>query len=143
MKTSEKGRELIKKYEGFRADAYLCPAGVPTIGYGHTTNVKMGDHITEDGADRLLSQDIMTAEKTVNGIAGLMQSQFDALVSFVYNVGVAAFRSSTLYRKVAANPMDATIRAEFLRWTKANGRTLPGLVARRTAEANLYAGVEL
>ena len=88
MRTSRKGIEFIKAHEGLRLDAYLCPAGVPTIGYGHTHGVKMGDRITEEQAEKFLIDDLIVAETEVNRYGlNINQNQFDALVSFVYNVG--------------------------------------------------------
>ena len=98
MKTSQRGINLIKQYESFRAEAYRCPAGVWTIGYGHTRDVKSGDKITEPEALKLLRQDVQTAEKAVSTLVKkpLDQNRFDALVSFVYNTGSGNFASSTL-----------------------------------------------
>lgn len=144
MKTSDKGIALIKKFEGFRKKAYLCPAGVWTIGYGHTDGVQRGDNITAEGAEALLREDLELAEFTVNTVAraarGLSQCQFDALVSFVYNVGRGNFHKSTLRRLVIANPDNLAIRGEFLKWNKGGGQVLEGLSRRREAEARMYFG---
>lgn len=140
MRTSDSGIEFIKAQEGFRAEAYLCPSGVPTIGYGHTAGVKEGQTCTDEQAEEWLREDLAAAERTVTECAGeeLDQCQFDALVSFTFNVGAAALRRSTLLRKVKADPSDPSIRDEFGRWIYGGGRELPGLVARRKAEADLY-----
>ena len=139
MRTSRKGIEFIKAHEGLRLDAYLCPAGVATIGYGHTYNVKMGDRITEEQAERLLIGDLIVAETEVNRYGfDLTQNQFDALVSFVYNIGAGNFRSSTLLKRLKANPNDPDISNQFKRWVYGGGRVLPGLVLRRNEEAKLY-----
>jgi lysozyme len=139
MKTSNKGIDLIKKYEGFRAKAYKCPADKWTIGYGHTQNVKPTDVITLHEAERFLRQDVEFAEKEVNRHnLDINQNQFDALVSFVFNVGVGNFARSTLLRKIKSNPNDPTIRKEFERWIYAGGKVLNGLVRRRKEEAELY-----
>ena len=139
MRTSRKGIEFIKAHEGLRLDAYLCPAGVPTIGYGHTYNVKMGDRITEEQAEKFLIDDLAVAEREVNRYGfDLTQNQFDALVSFVFNVGVGNFRSSTLLKRLKANPNDPDIANQFKRWVYGNGKVLPGLVRRRNEEAKLY-----
>ena len=139
MRTSRKGIEFIKAHEGLRLDAYLCPAGVPTIGYGHTYNVKMGDRITEEQAERLLIGDLIVAETEVNRYGfDLTQNQFDALVSFVYNIGAGNFRSSTLLKRLKANPNDPDIANQFKRWVYGGGKVLPGLVRRRNEEAKLY-----
>lgn len=139
MRTSRKGIEFIKAHEGLRQDAYLCPAGVPTIGYGHTHGVKMGDRITEEQAERLLIGDLIVAETEVNRYGfDLTQNQFDALVSFVFNVGAGNFRSSTLLKRLKANPNDPDIANQFKRWVYGDGKVLPGLVRRRNEEAKLY-----
>ena len=139
MKTSNKGIELIKQHECFRARAYKCPAGVWTIGYGHTRGVNNGDVITKEQGERFLIQDLQTAEREVNS-HGLTfnQNQFDALVSFVFNVGSGNFSRSTLLRKLKVNSNDATISYEFSRWKHGGGKVLPGLVKRRKEEAELY-----
>lgn len=139
MKTSDKGIGLIKRFEGLRLKAYLCPAGKPTIGYGHTKGVKLGDVITEEEAEQLLLEDLIVVENEINKHnLDINQNQFDALVSFVYNVGVGNFRTSTLLKKIKANPNDKTIANEFKRWVYSNGKRLPGLVKRREEEAKLY-----
>lgn len=141
MKTSDRGIEFIKVREGFRAEAYLCPSGVLTIGYGHTAGVGEGQTCTEAQAEEWLREDLAESERAVTecaGGAGLSQCRFDALVSFTFNIGTAALRRSTLLRKVKADPSDPSIRDEFGRWVHGGGRVLPGLVARRKAEADLY-----
>src|SRR5690554_6672479 len=139
MKTSETGIKLIERHEGLRLGAYLCPAGVWTIGYGHTRTAKLGMSITQQRANKLLRDDLRTAENAVNNQnLQLNQNQFDALVSFVFNVGSGNFRNSTLLKKAKINPADPSIRYEFSRWNKGGGRVLPGLVTRRADEANLY-----
>lgn len=139
MKTSDRGIELIKRHEGFRSRAYLCPAGVWTIGYGHTGGVKSGDVVTEAQADVFLRADLNTAERAVNSqMLDVNQNQFDALVSFVFNVGGGNFASSTLLKIVRNHPGDLRIKAEFNRWIYAKSRVLPGLVLRRREEADLY-----
>lgn len=139
MKTSNKGIELIKKHEGFRAKAYKCPADKWTIGYGHTFNVKSTDVITKEQGEYFLRQDVEYAEKEVNKHnLDINQNQFDALVSFVFNLGVGNFSRSTLLKRIKAHPNDITIRREFARWVYAGGKILPGLVTRRKEEADLY-----
>lgn len=153
MKTSNKGVELIKRHEGFVPHAYKCPAGIWTIGYGHTGGVNSGDVITKQEGEKLLLMDVQTAERAVNRQnLKLTQNQFDALVSFVFNIGEgrdpdhprgpAGFRGSTLLRKLKVDTNDPTIGSEFRRWDKArqNGvlKSLPGLTRRRNEEANLY-----
>ena len=139
MKASSKALELIKQFEGLRLKAYLCPGGVWTIGYGHTTGVKSGMVITEDQAEDFLLSDIAVFEKAVNDQnLALTQNMFDALVSFTFNVGVGNFKRSTLLFKIKVNPWDNSIMDEFLRWVYSKGRVLPGLQRRRLAEMKLY-----
>jgi lysozyme len=145
-KISQKGIDLIKKYEGFSAKPYLCPAQIPTIGYGATyyendKKVTMQDSIiTEDRGVELLKHLLVTFEKAVDSFCrdDINQNQFDALVSFAYNLGTGSLKSSTLLKKVNANPADPTIKDEFMKWVNAGGKKLPGLVKRRTDEAALY-----
>jgi lysozyme len=146
MKPSQNAVNLIKQFEGFRKDAYICPAGVPTIGFGSTSwgngqKVKLGEVISMDGAEKLLLKDVEKMSKALTGL-NINQNQFDALCSFIYNLGVGAFNRSTLRNKVASNPIDSSIRAEFMKWNKARvgGKLveLKGLTRRRDAEANLY-----
>ena len=139
MKTSDKGIGLIKRFEGLRLKAYLCPAGKPTIGYGHTKDVKLGDVITEEEAEQLLLEDLIVVENEINKHnLDINQNQFDALVSFVYNVGQGNFERSTLLKKIKSNPNDLSIRNEFMRWIYADGKPLNGLKKRRKMEADLY-----
>lgn len=145
MKPSSKCFDLIKREEGLRLDAYLDQVGVPTIGYGNTffpdgKKVQIGNKITKDFAEAMLQT---TVTRFAEAVAGLIkkpvnQNQFDALVSFAYNVGTAALSKSTLLKFVNANPDEPMIRGEFQKWIKAGGRILPGLVRRRKNEADLY-----
>ena len=145
MKTSNKGKAIIKQYEGFRAKPYLCPANVPTIGYGATyyldgRKVKLSDPaIGESDADKLLDKMLVKYEDAVNRYVQvpMTQNQFDALVSFCYNLGQENLRNSTLLKKL--NNKDYNGAADqFLRWDKANGRVLAGLTKRRTDERKLF-----
>lgn len=135
---------LIKKFEGLRLESYLDVAGVLTIGYGSTTNVRHGMRITEAEATARLRNDLADAEQAVwNAVhVDLTDNQFGALVSFVFNVGAGAFRSSTLLKKLNASDYDA-VPAELAKWNKArvNGVLTPinGLSNRRAAEAGLWA----
>lgn len=139
MKTSHKGIALIKEFEGLRLKAYKCPGGVWTIGYGHTAGVKPGMVISEAQAEEYLMADLIASEKYLNDLRlAINQNQFDALISFFYNVGTGNFSRSTLLRKVRANPQDNSIMDEFLRWVYSKGRVLPGLQRRRLAEMKLY-----
>jgi lysozyme len=139
MNTSPKGIALIKEFEGLRLKAYQCPGGVWTIGYGHTAGVKPGMLISKAQAEEYLKADLIAFERYLNGLGlALNQNQFDALVSFIYNVGTGNFSNSTLLRKVRANPQENSIMDEFLRWVYSKGRVLPGLQRRRLAEMKLY-----
>jgi lysozyme len=145
-KISNLGLELIKKYEGFKAKAYLCPAKVPTIGYGSTyyedgTKVKLTDPpITQERATELLEALLVSYELSVDSycVDTINQNQFSALCSFAYNCGVGNLKSSTLLKKVNKNPNDPTIKDEFLKWNKGGGKVLTGLTKRRIEEAQLY-----
>ena len=139
MKASEKAYSLVRQFEGLRLTVYRCPAGVWTIGYGHTFGVVPGMAITKGQAEEFLRQDIKAVENVVNAeCANLRQCQFDALVSFVFNVGGGNFHKSTLLKKIKLNPDDNSIMDEFLRWVYANGVVLSGLQKRRLAEMKLY-----
>lgn len=139
MKTSKAGIELIKRHEGLRLAAYLCPAGVPTIGYGHTKGVRLGQVITEAEAEKLLIQDLKTSEDEINRhLLPLKQHQFDSLTSFVFNVGVGSFRRSTLLKRLKMDVNHPDIVNQFNRWVYGGGKILKGLVKRRREEANLY-----
>ena len=140
-----KGIPIIRKFEGLKLKAYLCPAGVWTIGYGNTfyengSKVQEGDKITLDRADKLLFFVVQKFELEVLKLvkSAINENQLGALTSFAFNVGAGNLAKSTLLKKVNANPNDATIRDEFMRWTKAGGKVLNGLVTRRNAEADLY-----
>jgi lysozyme len=139
MKTGNKGIALIKSKESLKLQAYKCPAGIWTIGWGHTGNVCPGDKITYEVAESLLRSDIGKAEPAINALnVDLTQNQYDALVSFVFNCGVGNFASSTLRKKVLKDPNDKTIRDEFNKWVHAKDKVLEGLVTRRKEEADLY-----
>lgn len=141
MKASKSCLEAIKVFEGFRAEAYKCPAGVWTIGYGHTKGVKAGQTITPCQAEELLLQDLLPCEKFVCSLKmPPTQSQFDALIDFAFNLGTEALRTSTLLRIIQATPSSPSIRTEFMRWVHADGKVLPGLVKRRDWDAKRYFG---
>lgn len=148
-KINKAGLDLIKSFEGFSAKAYVDPAtgGLPiTIGYGSTrysdgSKVKMSDPaISIETAEKLLADTMGQYELAVDAMAvdSINANQFSALVSFAYNCGVANLKSSTLLKKVNANPNDPNITAEFKRWNKGAGNVLAGLTRRRKAEAELY-----
>lgn len=145
-KASQKGLDLIKRFEGLKLKPYLCPASIATIGYGNTyypsgAKVKLTDPaITKEKAEELLKFLLTSYEKGVDSFCrdDINQNQFDALTSFAYNVGVGNLQKSTLIKKVNKNPNDPTIRAEFMKWNKGGGKVLLGLTRRRQAEADLY-----
>ena len=144
MTTSEKGLRLIRLYEGLRLKAYLCPAGVPTIGYGHTKGVRMGQSITEAEAEQLLKEDLRTPERVLNALSvNFRQEQFDALASWIFNLGEGNFRNSTLRKKILADADDVTITDEIVRWVNSGGKPSTGLKRRRISEANLFLGKDL
>lgn len=139
MKASIDAYELIKQFEGLRLEAYLCPAGIWTIGYGHTSGVSPNSFITIQEADEYLHRDVATIEMQLNKLnLSLRQCQWDAIVSFVFNVGIGNFKASTLLAKIRINPDDNSIMDEFLRWVYANGKVMKGLQKRRLAEMKLY-----
>lgn len=139
MKLSPAGLDLIKKAEGLRLKAYLCPAKVWTIGYGTTRGVKPGQTITEAKAAELLREDVREFEQAVSDAVTvpITQGQFDALVSLAYNIGAGAFRASTLLRLLNRGEY-AKAAEQFDRWNRGGGRVLPGLVKRRAAERKLF-----
>lgn len=138
MNISERGLQLIKDFEGYSSKAYLCPAGYKTIGYGHVTDNNM-DEITRSEADNFLAEDIYKAERSVmrNIKIDLTQGQFDALVSFTFNLGSAALQRSTIRQKINREEHQ-DVPKEFMRWVYAGGMILSGLVKRREAEADVY-----
>lgn len=145
MKLNQAGIDLMHQFEGLKLDAYLCPANVPTIGWGSTfyedgKKVKLGDKITKERADALflgIAEDFAKRVRTLLK-KELNENQFSALVSFTYNVGVGSLQKSTLLKKVNVNPSDPTIHNEFIKWNKAGGKVLNGLTRRREAESKLY-----
>ncbi len=147
MKTGEKGLALIKSFEGFYSKPYKDPIGIPTIGYGFTyylpdrRKVTMQDRpLTEHQATCMLQEILEGYEGNVLRLvrSKLTQNQFDALVSFTFNLGAANLAKSTLLKKVNINPNDPSIRDEFAKWRLAGGKVFAGLVRRRKAEADLY-----
>lgn len=142
---NEEGFELVKRFEGLKTKAYRCPAGVWTIGYGHTEGVKPGMEITEEEAERLLYEDLTDAAEQVERLVRvpLTDNQFASLVSFVFNAGAGSLESSTLLRRLNAGDYDA-VPSELAKWVKATNpktgkkETLAGLVRRRAAEGELW-----
>lgn len=143
MKSSKLLLSKIQEFEGCRLTSYKCPAGIWTIGVGHTRGVKPGQTITPSQAITLLEGDLLPIEKTINSLGiDLTQGRFDALVDFCFNCGTGAFLKSTLLRKIRTNPANPAIREEFLKWANGGGKRLPGLVKRREWEADRYFSVE-
>lgn len=144
MKASRVLLDKVKEFEGFREKAYKCPAGVWTIGYGTTAGVTMGMTVTKDQAEVMLDEDLTAFASSIEklGLGPMCQHRFDAILDFCYNLGMANFKSSTLYKKIKANKDDPTIRNEFGKWVYAtvNGKKtqLPGLVKRRAWEAKRW-----
>lgn len=140
----EKAIELIKRHEGLRLEAYRCPAGVWTIGYGHTRNVRAGQTITADQAENLLRSDVIVLRRQLSdlmravGNLTLSENREAALLSFAFNVGMRALKSSTLWLKIVVDQDDPAIASEFARWKYARRKVMPGLVKRRAEEAALY-----
>jgi|TARA_B110000879_G_scaffold4415_1_gene5864 lysozyme len=139
MKTSKDGLQLIKDFEGLELSAYKCAAGVWTIGYGHIKGVQEGMSISEARANEMLNEELTEYENYINkGVTvPLSQCQFDAMVSWVYNLGNGNLTSSTLL-KVLNSGDYAGVPAQMLRWNKAGGKVLAGLTRRRQAEADMF-----
>ena len=143
MTTGKQGLQLIKSFEGLRLDSYKCPAGVWTIGYGHTKGVKPNMVIDQSRADDYLVEDIAPIERHLNKMGiNFRQEQFDALVSWIFNLGLGNFQSSTLFKKIASNAPDEEITDQIVKWVNAGRKPLLGLKKRRVAEANLWLGYE-
>lgn len=142
MNLSPEGLDLIKGFEQLRLTAYLDTGGVWTIGYGHTRSALSGMQISEARALMLLAQDVAEAVEAVNKLVRvtLEQYEFDALVSFVFNVGVGAFKSSTMLRCINDRAEPMRIGTEFLRWVYDNGKKIAGLETRRRKERLLFLG---
>ena len=140
MKINDVGRALIEHFEGLRLKAYKCPAGVWTIGYGHTKDVKRGDTVTAQEADVLLMADLYETEEGVQkavGLAHTTENQFAAFVSLAFNIGVGAFKTTSVLRLHKDSRYEEAALA-FKRWNKGGGKVLAGLTDRRKAEADLY-----
>ena len=139
MKTTERLLTQLMVMEGLRLEAYEDAAGVPTIGYGHTKDVRMGDRISEYYAGELLREDVEKAEREVERLqVARTQGQLDALVSLAMNIGAGRLRKSRLVRLIRRGGSYREIKAEFKRWVFAGGRRLPGLVKRRQWEAERF-----
>ncbi len=137
------GLALIKKFEGCELKAYQCSAGVWTIGYGHTKDVVEGMEITQEQAEQMLVDELHEYESYINKYVtvALSQNQFDALVSWVYNLGPANLSASTMLKVLNSGEYE-DVPAQMKRWNKAGGKVLEGLIRRREAEACLFIGKE-
>lgn len=139
MKSSEILIRKLQEFEGLRLEAYLDAAGVPTIGYGHTAGVRMGDKISKYCATELLKGDLLEVERAVKALGVVRtQGQFDALVSFAFNLGIGRLYRSTLLATIRQGGSRNAIRREFKRWVYAGGQRLRGLERRREWEANRF-----
>ena len=136
---SDIGLKKLKEFEGLRKEAYYDAAGVPTIGYGHTKGVRMGDVISEYWAEMFLKADLYDVEKQVDSLGlDLNQPQFDALVSFAFNLGFYKLKTSTLLKTIREGGSVRAIKKEFKRWVYAGGKKLRGLERRREWEAKRF-----
>lgn len=141
MKYSQYGLQLTEKFEGVKLPAYLDQVGVPTIGYGHTRGVKLGDVCTQQQAEQWLMEDIQACELCVNHrvTVPLTQGEFDALVDFCFNLGCGALTGSTLLRKLNSSDFSEAA-GEFEKWAHAGGKVVAGLLRRRLEEENEFNG---
>jgi GH24 family phage-related lysozyme (muramidase) len=142
---SQLGVDLIQSFEDCRLEAYICPAGKPTIGWGSTgPHVSLGQTITQAEADALFKADLSKFEQGIRELVKvpLTQPQYDALISFTYNCGLSAFKKSTLLKLLNAGKFGQAAD-ELRKWVKAKGKTLPGLVRRREAERELFLRPEI
>lgn len=141
MKISDEGLALIKHFEGCRLEAYLCPAGVWTIGYGHTSGVNDSDVVDQEAAEAYLIEDLEEFEGYVNDMVeiALKQNEFDAIVAWTFNLGPGNLKESTLLNRLNYGPL-SDVPAQIQRWNRAGGQVLEGLVKRRAAEAALWEG---
>ena len=143
MNIGQKGIDLIKHFEGCELNAYKCPAGVWTIGYGHIKGVSEGMSITQEQAEQMLLDELKEYENYINELVtvNLSQNQFDALVSWVYNLGPVNLTASTMLKVLNSGEYE-DVPAQMKRWNKAGGKVLEGLIRRREAEACLFVGKE-
>lgn len=144
MTISDKGIELIKAFEGCKMFTYRDIVGVATIGYGHTKGVKMGQAITQKQADEYLREDLQECEKALNECnVNFRQEQFDALCSWIFNLGMGAFKKSTMLVRIQTGASDVAVTDQLVRWYNTGGKPLLGLKRRRIAEANMFLGMDL
>lgn len=141
MEASDNCLDLIRHFEGLRLDSYCCPGGIWTIGYGHTGGIMPGQSISREYAEQLLAEDVAKFAEQVELLLKrpVTQQQFDSLVSLAFNIGITALASSTLIRMLNEGRDDDAV-LQFSRWMQAGGKILPGLVARRRAEADIFRG---
>lgn len=140
MRLNQEGIDLIKQFEGLELEAYICPAGKATLGYGSTgPDIKLGMKWTKEQAEERLKNDLGTFSKGVRNLIKVVlnENQFSAVVALAYNIGLGNFKSSTLLKKLNASDF-AGAAAEFERWNKGGGKVLKGLVKRREAEKALF-----
>lgn len=141
MSISQAGIDLIKKYEGCRLFAYRDSVGVATIGYGHTKGVTMGQAITQQQAEAFLRDDIREAESVLHAMdINFKQQQFDALCSWIFNLGSGNFLRSSMCLKMTTQADDEEVTDQLIRWCNAGGKPLVGLMKRRAEEANMFLG---
>lgn len=144
MKISQQGIDLIKRFEGCKLSSYKDSVGVWTIGYGHTKGVRSGMSITQQQAEQFMKEDIQPIERTLNSMCvNFKQQQFDALVSWIFNLGVGNFNKSTMKKWITGNFTDEDITDQMVKWVNAGGIPLLGLKRRRVAEANMFLGREV
>ena len=140
MQISQKGLDILKEFEGLRLEAYRCSAGVPSIGYGWTSGVKMGDVWTREKAEHMLIEGVKPYERAVQeaiGDAKTSQNQYDAMVSLCYNIGPGNFKKSSVAR-LHKEGKYTQAAAAFMMWVKAGGKIIGGLIKRRNKEKALY-----
>ena len=143
MTISKAGIDFIKSFEGLSLEAYKCPAGVWTIGYGTTKNVTKCMKITKEQADDLFIEDVEPIERKLNSLGvNFRQEQFDALVSWIFNLGSGNFQHSTMLKRIIADADDVEITDQMVKWVNAAGKPLVGLKRRRIAEANMFLGYD-
>ena len=141
MRLSDYAFEKLKEFEGLRLEAYVCAGGKLTIGSGHTKGVKKGQKIDKYAANKFLQEDVELVEKFLSKepyAEDITQGQWDALVSFIFNLGIGNFQNSTLRKKILKDIDEPSIPDEFRRWVYSKGVVLPGLVKRRGWEAQMF-----
>ncbi len=147
MEWSQACIDLIKEFEGLKLKAYLCPAGIWSIGYGFTTNVHPGDEVTASDAEILLGYTLKDIIQELEPLCitndiELAQNELDAVLAFIYNIGFGAFIKSTMFTKLKRGDKNGAAN-EFRKWVRGGGKILPGLVRRRAAEEKLFRGGDI